>query len=594
MRKFSIIILLLIKAALPKMLLAQSYDLHLQASPQDTLALHHLGKTPKSFSNPAAILSYVQALPVQLQEQGFLTASIDEITPEEKGYSAVIYVGSQYKWASLNLDNLPVAMLVSAGIDRRQYDNQPLRPSRLANLTGKLLSWADENGYPFSSVYLDQIAIGVDGSIKANLQMKLGEMRRIDSVIVEGDAEIQPSFLYQYLEISPGMLYNEKKLSAISTRLKELQYLEEEKPWTISFRKYDTHLKLYLKERPANQLNAIVGLQPNTGSTDKFLLTVDVQVALQNILSHGEALSFSVQQLQARSPRINLDALWPSLFGTSIGAEGHFNLYKQDSLYQKVNLQAGIRYTLSTYSTLRAYYESHSNNVRYIDTQYIRNFRRLPDNNATQSSGIGMEVNLNQTDYRLNPRRGWNLQMNGAFLRRNIIRNDAVTNLQDGSGFNYAALYDSLDARSNQFQIKTVAEKYTPLSRQSVLKTAYHGGYISGSNLFLSELFQIGGFKLLRGFDEQSIFASQYHIITIEPRLLLDQNSYVFAYSDNAWVQADFNKQSREGYYFGFGAGATLQTKTGQFTIGYGLGKSTKSAVRLRESKIYLGYIAFF
>ncbi len=122
----------------------------------------------------------------------------------------------------------------------------------------------------------------------------------------------------------------------------------------------------------------------------------------------------------------------------------------------------------------------------------------------------------------------------------------------------------------------------------------YVGGYIAAPRVFQNELFQIGGFRLLRGFDEQSIFANQYHIAVAELRIKFTQNSYAYLFSDNGWVQTKFNAYNRESFYNGFGVGTTLETKTGLFSIALALGRSDFIPLRFRESKLSFGYIALF
>ena len=127
-----------------------------------------------------------------------------------------------------------------------------------------------------------------------------------------------------------------------------------------------------------------------------------------------------------------------------------------------------------------------------------------------------------------------------------------------------------------------------------VFRQAYYGGWISGQRLFQNELYQVGGFKLLRGFDEQSVYASQYHMASLEFRLLLNRNSYIYLFSDNAYVQSFFNLNNKEGFYNGFGIGATLETKTGLFSISYALGRNDDIPVQFRQSKVHFGYVAYF
>jgi hemolysin activation/secretion protein len=113
--------------------------------------------------------------------------------------------------------------------------------------------------------------------------------------------------------------------------------------------------------------------------------------------------------------------------------------------------------------------------------------------------------------------------------------------LSDGSGFNFQSLYDTLSKIAYQYHFSADVAGYIPLGKNLCIKLAYSGAYISAPRVFQNELFQIGGFKMLRGFDEQSIFANQYHIALVELRLRFSQNSFAYLFSDNGWVETKFN-----------------------------------------------------
>jgi hemolysin activation/secretion protein len=145
-----------------------------------------------------------------------------------------------------------------------------------------------------------------------------------------------------------------------------------------------------------------------------------------------------------------------------------------------------------------------------------------------------------------------------------------------------------------QYRINGDAAYYIKLAKRIVLKTAYAGGWMSGQRLFQNEMYQLGGFRLLRGFDEGSLFVSHYHVATAEFRLILGRTSNIYLFSDNGWLQSRTNGVLSEGIYNGFGVGTSLDTKTGVFTIAYALGRSPLSPVQLRQSKIHIGYAAYF
>jgi outer membrane translocation and assembly module TamA len=105
---------------------------------------------------------------------------------------------------------------------------------------------------------------------------------------------------------------------------------------------------------------------------------------------------------------------------------------------------------------------------------------------------------------------------------------------------------------------------------------------------------RIGGSRLLRGFDEQSIFASAYNITTFEYRMMILRNSYFFVFIDAAYVHRKFNNTIFQDFPFGFGAGITFETKIGIFGLTYALGQQKDKKVDFRSSKLHFGYVATF
>ncbi len=573
---------------------AQSYFLRLQCVDCDSPELISLLHPQSSFREQTAALAYAQGVVPALMAAGFLGASADSLAVLPDGYELHVYLGRKWRWAKLSLSALPKALLASAGMTEGQWEGRPLVPKALAGLSERVLRWYEDNGFPFAQVGLDSIRIAGDGGVRAMLVADPGGLRRIDSFIIEGDLHLDKAYLMRYLEVYEGGLYNESRVRRIGARLRDLPFVGDGTRVLVAFRSIDTKLRIILKERRANRGNLIAGLQPNTGETGKFLFTLDALASFQNLIGKGESFSFSYQKQQAASPRIKAEAFYPYILGTPIGGDGHFDLYFRGQEYRRTTADLGARYALSAQDFLRVYYRSYSNRVITPDTAYIRAYRRLPDNVDIVSGGGGLELQTSRVDYRLNPSRGFTGRIGTEALLRSIRKNDGISGIRDGSGFDYSHLYDTVLAARYQFQLSGDAAYYVPIRKRIVLKTAYSGGWISGDRLFQNELFQLGGFHSLRGFDEGSIFANQYHMATLELRLLLGRASAVYLFSDNAWIQSRINGFSSEGIYNGFGAGTTLETASGVFTIAYGLGRSPDNPVQLRQSKIHIGFVGYF
>ena len=549
---------------------------------------------PEVFEDPGYAFDYIQKLLPALQEKGYLAASIDSINVKDEQYEAFVFLGKQYKWARLSFDSIPRSLWVEADIDPRQWVGEKLSPKRLSNVSEQLLRWSEDNGYPFARLWLSDVLVDSNGGVNALLRMDKGALRKIDSVNIKGDARITKNYMMHYLDIFEGEYYNEKKLRAVTNRLREIPFLEESEPWRINFKLNKTELDLYLKEKKANQLNALIGILPNSVETDKFMLTADALFAFQNILSLGESISVIYQRLQYKSPRSKANVVLPYLFNSPFGVDATFDLFKKDTTFRRSSFQLGVRYQLNATDFIRVFYQNQSNRLINVDTQYVRNNRRLPDNVDVAANGGGVELVMNRTDYRPNPVKGWRGRMLTSALLRKVKRSDAITGMSDISGFDYSSLYDSLEKRKYQYRVEGELAYFIPLGKKATVMTGYNGGWVSGNNLFQNEIYQIGGFKLLRGFDEQSVYTNQYHIVTVELRLILDRNSNVYIFSDNGYIISQYSGFYREGIYNGFGVGASLQVRSGLFTINYALGRNEINPLQFRQSKIHFGYVAYF
>jgi hemolysin activation/secretion protein len=114
------------------------------------------------------------------------------------------------------------------------------------------------------------------------------------------------------------------------------------------------------------------------------------------------------------------------------------------------------------------------------------------------------------------------------------------------------------------------------------------------SHYYHNELFQVGGFKKLRGFDEESIYTNRFLVATLEYRYLLAQNSWFFAFTDVGGAAYKSNSADYSHSYIGFGAGLAFETNTGIFNISWALGKRNDLSLDLRQSKIHIGFVSLF
>jgi outer membrane protein assembly factor BamA len=543
------------------------------------------------FATEKLCTDYIQQLPQLLQSKGYISASIDSVIQANQQFMVHLFIGEKYVWQQLKVQKNDWPLLTQAGIQQKQFETTPFNPQLVEQVQEKLLNYFETVGHPFASVSFDSVMIA-DNKVSAQLNIDKGIVYKMDSVRIFGNAKISKAFLYRYLNIQPNSVYNQQKLTTINQRLLELPFLQQSQPWQLAMLGKSYLVDLFLENKKSNQVDAIVGLLPNNQQLDgSLLLTVDAKIKLQNAFAKGETVALNWQQIQPKSPRLNILFQQPYIFNSQFGFDFQFDLFKRDSTFLNLQTNIGILYEINAQQKTKIVYQSYRTNLLDVDTNTIKITKRLPDIIDVVTNSLGIDYTFNNTNYRFNPGKGNELQLLLTAGNRRIIQNNAISQIKDVS-FNYTSLYDSLDANSYQFKIKLQAAKYWPVGRYGVIKTGIQSGLIQSPTIFRNEMFQIGGFKTLRGFDEESIFTNQFAIGTLEYRYLFGLNAYFSAFSDMGYSYNSIMDKTLT--YVGFGAGMAFETKQGIFNINIAAGKRNDLPFDLRQSKIHIGFVSLF
>lgn len=554
---------------------------------------------PQSFPHAVARRSYVDGLKQKLQQQGYAGASIDEIKEDSLGMEIRLYLGRRWTLGEIRMTEAQRRQMEAAGIRTTKGKQVGWDWKEWEGMQSRWIDYLENQGYPFASLGLDSIVLLEKGQqdyqLQAALKLEPGPLYKLDSVQNLGSVKISNRFLHRYLGILPGSTYQREKLASISDRLRELPYLEESQPWSLQMLGTGAQVNLFLEPRKASQVNVLVGLLPSNAQLESngLLLTGEANLVLRNTLGAGELLLLNWQQIQVRSPRLQFQYEQPFIGGSAFGALAHFNLLKKDSLWLNIELQLGTQYAFTARQTGSIYFRRFSSNLLSVDTAQIRATRKLPDQLDMTLTSIGVEAAHQHTNYRFNPRRGYSYELSALAGTRVIRENNVITSLKD-PGFDYNRLYDTVNLKSYQFKLKGSIAGYWPFGKASVVKTALQSGWIQSSQLYRNELFQVGGFKLLRGFDEESIFASLFVCPTLEYRYLIGRNSFFFSFIDGGYIQDRSLGSNRTATYVGAGLGMQLETKAGLINLSLAAGKQEDLPVNLRQAKLHIGFLSYF
>jgi hypothetical protein len=288
---------------------------------------------------------------------------------------------------------------------------------------------------------------------------------------------------------------------------------------------------------------------------------------------------------------LNLVFQKPYIFNSAFGVDFGFELYKKDSAYLNLTAKLGLQYVLSAKQSGRIALETFKTTLLTVDTATVIITKKLPDIIDVSTTNVALEYEFNNTNYRLNPRSGNEYKIGISVGNKSIKQNNTITQLKNPN-FNYSSLYDTIKQNTYQLKIKTSLAHYFAAGKQSVIKTVINAGWYESPNYFRNELFQLGGYKLLRGFDEESIYANRYAVGTLEYRYLVGLNSYFNGFLD---IAATNNRTiNTSNSYIGAGIGLAFETKQGIINISFAAGKRNDLPFNFRESKIHLGFVSIF
>ncbi|MBK7337676.1 MAG: BamA/TamA family outer membrane protein [Saprospirales bacterium] len=575
-------------------------QVNLQWQPVDSLAAGWLEeqKLPATFPASLTVVQYLEGTIKQLRSQSRLTASADSLIWADSTATAHLFLGPVLRIQRLENGNLPEPFLGKVRFRPRAFVGKPLRPEEILKLEEDLLEEAENSGFPFARIRLDSLAWEGEDLV-AGLFWESGPAIEWAPLQIEGDARLAPSYLQQYLGFRPGTAYSRRKVLDSRNRLRELPFVRETKDPVVEFSGQTASLKLFLERKKASRLDFLIGVLPTSDASlqRRLLVTGTFNAEFQNAFGKGERIYASFEQLRPGTQELEVAFTCPYLLQLPFGIDLGFNQYKRDSTYNDVIFDAGLRYLLPGGNYLRVFWNRSSSSLISIDQERIISTRQLPSTLDVQVNALGLEYLWQHLDYRFNPRKGWSIGARASTGTKSVGRNPVIAALQDPEdpGFDFGTLYDTIDQKTYLVRLTGDVGYFFPVFSSFALYLRNRSGWVySPQSIYRNEQIRIGGNRLLRGFDEESIFATLYSVFSLEYRLLLDQGSFLYAFGDLGYVEDRTTSTRRYDRPMGLGAGLTFETPVGIFGVSVAVGQHFAQGFDFRNPKLHFGYVSVF
>ncbi len=520
----------------------------------------------KFHNSKKSILNEIKEINNELEQTGFLNATLDTLYLIDSTYSAKYILGEQTKKIKIfyNRDSLSYPFLSKKdlqNISTRVTDTYFEIPfNQISNSLQFIVDTYEKNGNSFTQVSLKNIHLENKIAL-ADLYIVDTKSRTIDKIIIKGYKNFPKNFITNDLNLKLKSIFNNEKLETASTVLNSLPFVEEQKTPEVLFTKDSTFIYLYLKKKRSNKFDGVIGFSTKEESNGlEFNGYLDL--LFNNIFNSGESIALFWKNNGNDSQRFYISAETPYIFNLPIIPKATFELFRQDSTFNNIVTNFYLSYLINNKSKITAAFntESSTNLLKNNTNVNIQSFK---------NSFYGGEYN-----YRI--------------LNNDILFSEKF-NLNISS---YFGIRKTDNEKTSQSKFKLLTNFLWPLNPKNYLFIQNQSAILNSDNFFDNELFRIGGVNSIRGFNEESIFTTGYSILNVEYRFRPSISSYFYTITDFAYIENQISNTSTNIYSLGLGY--AFFTKVGLLNLSYAIGKSDHNPFNFNDSKLHIKIVSFF
>ena len=491
-----------------------------------------------------------------------------------------IHTGEAFQWVALDVSPVQQLFPLVLGKKADPVIQDKFSLQAFQELRSTVLAVAEDSGFPFASVQLDSLMRN-GRELSARLWMDLGPKITFDTIKVVGNSKMKPAYLHQLLDIKVGENFSQKKVNQAIAILRTIPYARLTGAPELSFQNSEATLYLPLQDRNLNSLDGIIGVLPNELEGGRLLLTGQFDLKLFNIGGRGRDFALQWQRFNQFSQLLELRAQESHLLGSKLNLTLGFSLLKEDTTFLNRSFNLGFSVNLNPESQLRFFGNRQASDLLAIGG--LSELTTLPEVGDFRFTNYGLGHRFFKVDDRFDSRRGWTTDVSFTIGNKQIIQNTAIPQ----------EVYEGIELRTLQYELQGQVNHFLPIGNKITFFQRLAFGTVENPNLFLNDLFRLGGLQSFRGFNENFFFANDYIYLNLEPRFYFDRYSYFMIFADVGRFSNQV-QNSPTDFPYAAGLGFRLETQSGFFNFVYALGGSNTQDFAFNQSKIHFGYTGRF
>ena len=522
--------------------------------------IDELGYT-KTFETRSLLEAEIERIQKQLYNKGYINLQLLSKTVDKFQFNAILKLGRRY-------DNIDIFggtdYFVTLGFSPQIEPNTNLTfvrvsMERLAYTLEQFSKLLADESYAFARVRLADIKPEKDQRLRANLIIDKGRKRSIQGVNVLGYEKFSKSYIKHFLDIKTQKPFNLEQIKSKMELVNQLTFVRQKRPAEVLFTSDSTTVYLYLEKIKSNRFDGFLGFGSNEG-TGAIEFDGYLDLTLTNNLNFGESFKLNYKSDENEQKTFDIALDLPYLFGSPVGSTLNLNIFKKDSTFTTTQQRIKLFYPLGDKQQIGLEYRNQQSNV------VIENPAVLAEDFDSQFYGLTYQYMTRQ-------------------------KNDVLFPIKSQLNFTAGLGQRSTTETVEQRHLQLKAHHILQLNPKNSIFIKIHLEDLDSKQYLFNELIRFGGINSIRGFEENSLFASRLGVLCSEYRYRISPGLFVHSIIDAGYMQ---NEQRSDEQLYGFGFGFGLRTNAGLLRFNYANGKPKNQTFNFSNSKIHLSLTTTF
>ncbi|MDY3547893.1 hypothetical protein PG291_04690 [Riemerella anatipestifer] len=416
-----------------------------------------------------------------------------------------------------------------------------------------------EKGFAFNRVKSNFLGLDTTGKPIAGISIIKDKKRTIDAFKIKGYDKVPKRLVYNLEKEFKGKLHHSTQLIAIHKRLQNHSFVLLERPPQTLFTPDSTQVFLFLQKKKNNSFDGVLGFGNN--QSEKLTLNGTLNFSLKNIFNSFESINLFWQRTPNSGQTFDVGIEVPYLFNSDIGTQFKMSIFRQDSTFAHIKIQPSLYYHWKFRHKIGVRGSFELSSVLSETYSLAREFSR---------KGVGFWY-----DYTEN---------NDNELMPYLMKINAEADILNTQ---------YTDTNVSQWRYRVFAERNINLKGKHYLNLHFNSARLQTREpLSINELYRIGGWNSLRGFNEESLLTNAYLYGGAEYRYLVGQQAFFDVFGQLAQVNASISKI--QNYFYSVGTGFNFKLPLGIMSFQISNGTAFGNPFKFKDTKIHWGLVTRF